>query len=74
MNRAEDMIYKEENILFPNCASYFTKEEWMGIYHDAKDYPGCFGVEPENGRRQKSRTEKGQRRQRTEELKCREAK
>ena len=19
----------------------------MGIYHDAKDYPGCFGVEPE---------------------------
>lgn len=47
MNRAEDMIYKEENILFPNCASYFTKEEWMGIYHDAKDYPGCFGVEPE---------------------------
>ena len=33
MNRAEDMIYKEENILFPNCASYFTKEEWMGIYH-----------------------------------------
>lgn len=59
MNRAEDMIYKEENILFPNCASYFTKEEWMGIYHDAKDYPGCFGVEPEKWEEAEKQDRKG---------------
>lgn len=45
--RAEEMIYKEANILFPNCASNFTEEEWIGIYHDGKDYAKCLGVEPE---------------------------
>lgn len=43
--RAEEMIYKEENILFPICAVNFTEEEWHGIYRDAKDYAACFGVE-----------------------------
>lgn len=46
--RVEEMIYKEVNILFPNCALYFTPEEWIGIYHDAKDYPACLGVTPKN--------------------------
>lgn len=41
----EDMIYKESNIFFPNCALNFTEEEWFGIYRDSKDYPVCFGVE-----------------------------
>ena len=41
----EDMIYKEANIFFPNCALNFTEEEWFGIYRDSKDYPVCFGVE-----------------------------
>lgn len=45
--RAQEMIYKEANILFPNCAANFTEEEWIGIYHDQKDYEVCFGVEPE---------------------------
>ena len=45
--RAQEMIYKEANILFPNCAANFTEEEWIGIYHDQKDYAVCFGVEPE---------------------------
>lgn len=44
--RAQEMIYKEANILFPNCAANFTEEEWIGIYHDQKDYAVCFGVEP----------------------------
>ena len=39
------MIYKEANILFPNCAFNFTDEEWFGIYRDSKDYAECFGVE-----------------------------
>ncbi len=42
--RIEEMIYKEANILFPNCALNFTKEEWYGIYRDSKDYVECFGV------------------------------
>lgn len=44
LTRAEEMIYKEANILFPNCALNFTEEEWFGIYRDSKDYADCFGV------------------------------
>ena len=43
--RIEEMIYKEHNILFPNCTLNFTEEEWMHIYRDSKDYATCFGVE-----------------------------
>lgn len=43
--RAEQMISKEENILFPICAVNFTPEEWKGIYRDSMDYDTCFGVE-----------------------------
>ncbi len=45
--RLEEMIYKEENILFPICVEHFTKEEWFGIYQDSKDYDICFGIEQE---------------------------
>ena len=45
LKRAEEMIYKEQNILFPICAVNFTEEEWFGIYRDSKDYALCFGVE-----------------------------
>ena len=34
--RAQEMIYKEANILFPNCAANFTEEEWIGIYQDRR--------------------------------------
>ena len=44
-NRIEEMIYKEENILFPMCALQFQKEEWIQIYFDSKDYEACFSVE-----------------------------
>ena len=47
LKRAEEMIYKEQNILFPICAVNFTEDEWKGIYQDAKDYAVCFGAEPE---------------------------
>ena len=47
VQRAEEMIYKEANILFPNCAANFTEEEWIGIYHDQKDYADCLGVKAE---------------------------
>lgn len=48
LTRAEEMIYKEQNILFPICAVNFTEEEWYGIYHDEKDYDLCFGVAQEH--------------------------
>ena len=48
LKRAEEMIYKEQNILFPICAVNFTEEEWYGIYHDEKDYDLCFGVAQEH--------------------------
>lgn len=45
LKRAEEMIYKEQNILFPICAVNFTEDEWYGIYRDSKDYAVCFGIE-----------------------------
>lgn len=44
LTRMEEMIYKESNILFPNCALNFSEEEWYHIYLDAKDYAECFGI------------------------------
>ena len=48
LTRAKEMIYKEENILFPICAANFTGEDWINIYLDSKDYENCFGVVPES--------------------------
>ena len=48
MQRAEEMIFKEKNILFPICATHFTPEEWRGIYRDSKDYADCLGVTGES--------------------------
>ncbi len=45
LTRADEMIYKEANILFPICAVNFTEEEWYGIYEDAKDYALVFDIE-----------------------------
>lgn len=47
LKRAEEMIYKEANILFPICAVNFTDDEWKQIYRDAKDYASCLGVDKE---------------------------
>ena len=45
LTRADEMIYKENYILFPISAVNFSREEWNGIYEDAKDYAPVFGVE-----------------------------
>ena len=47
LQRAAEMIYKEDNILFPLCAANFTEDEWKQIYRDSKDYAVCLGVKPE---------------------------
>lgn len=44
LRRAEEMLYKENKILFPMCAVNFAEEEWMGIYRDSGDYGSCLGV------------------------------
>lgn len=46
LDRAEEMIYKEENILFPLCAAHFSDDEWRQLYRDSRDYAACFGVDP----------------------------
>ena len=48
LTRAKEMIYKEENILFPICATNFTGEDWINIYLDSKDYENCLGVVTES--------------------------
>ncbi len=42
ITRMEEMIYKEQNILFPICTRFFTEEEWYQIYQDSKDYAPCL--------------------------------
>jgi DUF438 domain-containing protein len=38
LTRAEEMIYKENNILFPLCARHFTQDDWMRIYYELASY------------------------------------
>ena len=45
LTRAQEMIYKEQNILFPICAENFSSEEWYQIYKDTEQYEEIFGVE-----------------------------
>lgn len=60
LERAREMIYKEQNILFPICAENFTEEEWMGIYQDSKDYAACFGIENEIWEKAETREKEGE--------------
>lgn len=45
LTRAQEMIYKEQNILFSICAENFSTEEWYQIYKDTEQYEEIFGVE-----------------------------
>ena len=45
IKKIEEMVYKENNILFPICAANFTLDEWYQIYFDSLDYDDCLGVE-----------------------------
>lgn len=44
LQRAKEMVYKEQNILLPLCAANFTDDEWQQIYRDMQDYATCLGV------------------------------
>ncbi|MDD7362848.1 MAG: DUF438 domain-containing protein [Peptoniphilus sp.] len=45
LERAEEMVYKERNILFPICADKFSDDEWREIYRDLKGYAWMFDTE-----------------------------
>ena len=38
LTRAEEMIFKENNILLPLCADEFSEEDWMRIYYELSEY------------------------------------
>ena len=42
LQRIEEMIYKEENILFPLCAENFSNEEWVEIADEMHIYGPCL--------------------------------
>ncbi|MDF2606908.1 MAG: hypothetical protein K0S34_1103 [Bacillales bacterium] len=37
-----EMIYREENILFPMCMSNFTEDEWIKIAHESDEIGYCL--------------------------------
>lgn len=47
VQRAQEMIFKENNILFPVIAANFTDKEWKQIYVDSKGYGNVLGVNSE---------------------------
>jgi len=42
VTRADEMIYKEANILFPLCAANFSDEEWAQMREDMSAYDPCL--------------------------------
>lgn len=45
LKRIREMIYKENNILFPLCVSYFSEEEWLAIAEDIPMFGACMIAE-----------------------------
>jgi DUF438 domain-containing protein len=50
VNALREMIYKEEQILFPICLERFTADEWAEIWASSPRYGWCL-VEPREGYR-----------------------
>ena len=42
LTRAEEMIFKETNILFPICVQFFSKKDWYEIYREIPNYDYCL--------------------------------
>lgn len=42
LKRIEEMIYKEENILFPLCVENFSEKDWINISRDITLYKSCL--------------------------------
>lgn len=48
LSAVEEMIFKEENILFPMSLQTFTDNEWAEIWSASPQYGWCL-IEPQNG-------------------------
>lgn len=46
IGRVREMVYKEENILFPLALDHFTREEWYSCYRDLGEFGLAFDVAP----------------------------
>lgn len=42
VKRADEMLFKEANILFPICVQFFKDEEWEEVGRDLKEYDFCL--------------------------------
>ncbi|ASS37776.1 DUF438 domain-containing protein [Mogibacterium pumilum] len=42
VKRADEMLFKEANILFPICVQFFKDEEWEEVGRDLKEYDYCL--------------------------------
>lgn len=40
----QDMLYVEENLLYPMTALTLSPTEWQEVYYSSKDYPSVFGL------------------------------
>ena len=47
LQRIQDMIYKEEQVLFPLCLRFFTTEDWYQVDGDFDEFAPAFGAERE---------------------------
>ena len=50
VRRADEMCYKEANILLPLCVRCFTQQEWLQCYVDLRGYEPCMVDPSELGR------------------------
>lgn len=44
LKEIKEMIYRENNILFPNCLKLISKEDLNQMYEDMKDYKPLFDI------------------------------
>lgn len=44
LTRAEEMIYKENHILFPICVQFFEPQEWLQMSSEILNYDPCLMV------------------------------
>jgi DUF438 domain-containing protein len=58
----DEMVYKEEKILFPTALNLLTEQDWYQIYLQSDEYGYClyapeFAWQPEGGRKVYCRAE-----------------
>lgn len=56
-NRVEEMIFKEENIMFPMIIEAFSEDEWIKIAAESDEFGYCFIEKPKGYRELGVKTE-----------------